>query len=131
CSILFKFFFESLGNTKVRKNILIVIFVLLSFGVYLEYQVKDPFNPDTFDYNSDVPKIYNYIRDNPEIEAIAEYPLDRLGIESDAIVYYLTMQKVHGKKILNSAAIKDVNEELHISIRDLSDPQTIPALRTL
>lgn len=128
-SIMLRYFYETFKHKS--KTILKVIFVILSLAIMLEYQIHDPFIPFTFSYSRDVPQIYRQIKDDPAITAIAEYPLDRSGIEADSIVYYLTMQTVHRKPILNSAAISDVNENLHISIKDLTDPQTFPVLRKL
>jgi hypothetical protein len=108
-----------------------IIFVLIFGLIFKEYQYHDSFRPFTFSYQRDVPKIYQRIKEDSDIKAIAEYPLDRLGIESDVIVYYTTMQSVHQKSILNSATMNNINEKLHISIKDLSDPQTIPVLRAL
>lgn len=100
-------------------------------GVLFEYQINNPFSPITFSYDRDVPKVYRTVRDDQSIEVIAEYPLDRIGQEHDSVVYYMTMQAVHGKKIFNSVLANDSKEAEHISLKDLTDPQTIPALRYL
>lgn len=116
---------------KKKKISKAIIFAVLFLGIFAEYQINDPFSPPTFSYSRDVPQVYHQIRDDKDINVLAEYPIDRMGVEFDSTVYYLTMQAVHGKKILNSAAIKDSNERLHVALKDLSDPQTIPALRYL
>jgi hypothetical protein len=107
--------------------ILVAIFVLIRF----EYQITTPFLPLTFSYSQDTPQVYKQIRDDKSINAIAEYPLDRSGIEADSIVYYLTMQSVHKKHLFNSAALSNSRELIDISMKDLTDPQTLPALRYL
>ena len=116
---------------KKKKISKAIIFAVLFLGIFSEYQINDPFSPPTFSYSRDIPQVYHQIRDDKDIKVLAEYPIDRMGVEFDSTVYYLTMQAVHGKKILNSAAIKDSNEKLHVALKDLSDPQTIPALRYL
>lgn len=128
-AIVLKYFYETF---KQRARYIMIAIFFLMFGVIMaEYQIQRPFSPPTFSYRKDVPSIYLRVRDDANIMAVAEYPLDRLGIETDSIVYYLTMQVVHKKSLLNSAAITNPNEKLHIAIKDLSDPQTIPVLRGL
>jgi len=124
-------YFSLSAAFRNRRFLLAVLFVLMFLGVIAEYQVKHPFNPPVFNYSRDVPEVYDRIRDDVNIEAIAEYPIDRAGVEYDSIVYYLTMQAVHGKQILNSTAIGNASENIHNSIKDLSDPQTLPVLRAL
>ncbi len=108
-----------------------VLFGLVWLVIVAEYQIFSPFDPFNFTYSRDVPPIYRDIKNNKDINALAEYPIDRMGVESDVIVYYTTMQYVHKKPILNSALVSDLHENLHVSIKDLTDPQTIPALRAL
>lgn len=115
-------------HSNLLRTLLVCVIVA---GVAVEYQIYPVFDRFTFSYKRDVPTIYHTIAEDKDISAIAEYPLDRMGIESDVIVYYTTMQRVHKKPILNSAAIADSKEALHIAIKDLSDPQTIPVLRSL
>lgn len=132
--LLFALILKYLSTSKAFRNkrvLLAIIFVLMSLGIMAEYQVNHPFNPPVFSYSRDVPEVYDHIRDDGNIKAIAEYPIDRTGVEYDSIVYYLTMQAVHGKQILNSATIGDASDKLHYSIKDLSDPQTLPVLRAL
>lgn len=116
---------------KNYRKITGLLFVLLTCIIFIEYQYHDPFKPFTFSYKRDVPQVYQQMKNDASVRAIAEYPLDRLGIEADSIVYYTTMQTVHQKPMLNSAIALNPNEKLHNSIKDLSDPQTIPVLRSL
>ncbi|MDB5185890.1 MAG: hypothetical protein JWL85_413, partial [Candidatus Saccharibacteria bacterium] len=51
--------------------------------------------------------------------------------ESEAPSHYLTVQKIHGKKLLNSTLPSSPQERLRYSIKDLTDPQTLPILRYL
>jgi hypothetical protein len=124
-------YFTTTVAFKNRKIFKAVVYIVLFLGITAEYQINIPFQPMTFSYSRDIPEIYGRIRDNPDINVIAEYPIDRMGIEHDSIVYYMTMQAVHGKKMFNSAVVPDSNEDLHIAMKDLTDPQTIPALRAL
>ena len=124
-------YFTTTVAFKNRRVLKAVVYLAIFAGVMFEYQINIPFQPMTFSYARDVPEIYREIRDNPDINVIAEYPIDRMGIEHDSIVYYMTMQAVHGKKMFNSATVPDSNEDLHIAMKDLTDPQTIPALRAL
>ncbi len=108
-----------------------IIFVAILGGIMVEYQINDSFSPPTFSYSRDVPNIYHTIKNDPNIKAIAEYPMDRMAVEYDSVVYYMTMQAVHQKPFVNSVLSTDNKENEHISLKDLSDPQTIPALRYL
>lgn len=121
-------YIKSLLNVKWRK-VVPLIFGLLWMIIIAEYQIFTPFSPFNFTYSRDVPQIYRDIKANKDINALAEYPIDRMGVESDVIVYYATMQYVHKKPIVNSALINDSRGNFHTSIKDLSDPQTIPSLR--
>lgn len=114
-------------RTVVRAIVIALVFI----GVLLEYQINNPFSPMTFSYERDIPSIYQTVKDKPEISVIAEYPMDRIGVEYDSVVYYMTMQAVHGKKLVNSILSTDSRMTTHVAMKDLSDPQTIPALRAL
>ncbi len=116
---------------KWRKWLYPLAYVLIFTVIMFEYQINTPFLPLTFSFSQDTPAVYNRVRDDDSIQAIAEYPVDRLGIEYDSIVYYLTMQIVHHKKLFNSTVVTDTKMAMHISMKDLTDPQTIPALRYL
>lgn len=123
-------YFYSLLKVKWEK-VIPVLFGLIWLTIIVEYQIFSPFDPFNFTYSRDVPHIYRDIKNNKDINALAEYPIDKMGVESDVIVYYTTMQYVHKKPILNSALVSGTHEDLHVSIKDLTDPQTIPALRAL
>ncbi len=120
----------SLLRARWKKSIPFIFGIIWTI-IIAEYQIFTPFSPFNFTYSRDVPQIYRDIKVNKDIKALAEYPIDRMGVESDVIVYYTTMQYVHKKPIVNSALINDPRENFHVSIKDLSDPQTIPALRKI
>lgn len=122
------------ANSKAFKNRHItkgILFGAILLGVLLEYQINYPFSPMTFNYSRDIPSVYKSVEDDASVNVIAEYPMDRIGIEYDSVVYYMTMQGVHMKSMINSVLATDSRETTHASLKDLSDPQTIPALRYL
>lgn len=121
-----------ISRAKLLKPPLKIIgFLVLLLAIGAEYQANPVFKPFTFSYSRDVPGIYRTIRDNQDVKAIAEYPIDKIGIEYDSTIFYVTMQTIHKKPLLNSVAPNDPQEALHASLKDLRDPQTIPALRSL
>lgn len=126
-AIVLRFF--SIAKFRYRRVLMPVGYVFIFMGILIEYQITTPFLPLTFSYKNDTPNIYKSLRLDSDVYAIAEYPVDRIGIEYDSTIYYLTMQKVHQKKIFNSASSNDIRENIHIAMKDLTDPQTIPALR--
>lgn len=128
-SIILKYFSEV--SFTHRKYVVACLYGLMFMFILFEYQINTPFLPLTFSYSQDTPQVYKEIRDNKDIKAIAEYPLDRIGIEYDSVVYYMTMQTVHGKKIFNSVSATDPRLDMHTAMKDITDPQTIPALRTM
>ncbi len=130
-SIALAYLLTVIKTRKFPKWLSWLLLVLVFCGVLLEYQINSPFSPMTFSYERDVPKAYRVVKDTSSIDAIAEYPLDRIGLEHDSVVYYMTMQAVHGKKLFNSVLSTDSKENEHISLKDLGDPQTLPALRYL
>lgn len=119
---------KALEKRSITKAIL---FGLVALGVFLEYQINYPFSPMTFNYTRDIPGVYIDIKNDSTANVIAEYPMDRIGVEYDSVVYYMTMQSVHMKSMVNSVLSTDSRESTHAALKDLSDPQTIPALRYL
>jgi|GEM_PF-1432539 len=118
---------------KYRRT-LIVLFILLFGAVFIEYQIFVPFKGNTlstFSYTKDAPSAYTWLRDQKDIKVIAEYPLEQYGKESDAMSYYLTMQTIHKKRLFNSALSYSTQEPLKDSLKNLSDPQTIPVLASM
>lgn len=129
-AIVLKFMSQS-NAFKYRRKTCFALMAAIFIGVFIEYQINPPFKPPVFSYSHDVPSIYQDVKNDSSIKVLAEYPIDKLGIEYDSSIYYLTMQAVHGKKLFNSGAMNDSNSSIHLSLRDLADPQTIPALRYL
>jgi hypothetical protein len=115
-------------NHRAKVFALGLIFILM----FMQYQAFAPLRGAraTFNYKEDVSEIYYWLRDQKDINFIAAYPMDRVG-ESEAIGHYLTYQTVHGKVLLNSAIATSPQERMRYSLKDLSDPQTLPVLRGL
>ena len=129
-SIALMFFWTALQKRKV----LIWAFMLLAFVTAIEYQAFKPFSGNTlsnFSYATDVPSAYKWLKDQSAISAIAEFPMERQGGESDAISYYLSMQVEHKKKLLNSALSNSPDDVVRSGLKNLSDPQTLPVLKAL
>lgn len=119
---------------KQYKRLLIVGFCLLASIIFVEYQAFKPFignGMSTFSYSKDVPQVYKWLKDQKDINEIAEYPLERAGGESNAMAYYLSMQVAHGKKLLNGNVPTTYEESLRSSLKDLSDPQTLNVLKAI
>lgn len=119
---------------KQRHKLLLVSFIFITMGTFLEYQAFAPFSGNklsTFSYANDAPSAYVWLSEQRKLRVIAEYPLEREGGESDAGSYYLTMQAIHKKKLFNSALSNSPQENIKSSIKNLTDPQTIPTLRAL
>lgn len=120
--------FKKLGYTRFAKLLLIAV----GCFVFIEYQSFRPFSGNAlsnFSYKKDAPSAYYWLRGRNETKVIAEYPIEREGGESDAGSYYLTMQSIHKKLLFNSALSNSPQDVYRSGLRDLSDPQTIPALR--
>jgi hypothetical protein len=115
-----------------RPRLRMLLFGLTFLTIFVQYQPFTPFagSGGTFSYATDVPSIYYWLRDQRDIQHIAAYPLDKVG-ETASTTYYLTMQFVHKKQLLNSVLSNSPQEPVRYSITDLTAPQTIPVLRGL
>lgn len=129
-AIMLAYFWESLK----KQRWMILVFLLIIGGVAVEYQAFKPFTGNklsNFSYKDDAPQVYTWLRDQKDITAVAEYPLEIEGKESDAGSYYLTMQSLHKKKLFNSALSVSSQDELRSGMKNLADPQTLPVLRAM
>lgn len=121
-SIVLVYFSE---HFKKYRKILLVLFILLFGAVLIEYQAFKPFTGNklsTFSYKKDVPSSYTWLKEQKDITAIAEYPMEKSGGESNAMAYYLSMQVAHGKKLFNSNIATSYEDKLRDSMKDISDP---------
>lgn len=118
---------------STRKKLLMVAFIVIFCGILFEYQITAPFEGNAknqFRY-ADTPKAYYWLGGQQDIKAIAEYPMEKMGIESDSTNYYLTMQHIHHKPLVNSTISNSPQEAIRSSIKNLKDPQTIPVLSSM
>lgn len=128
-SVALVYFSNTLHLKRVAKT---VLYLLLFLFIFAQYQTYHPFKGleyANFSY-SNAPKGYSWLKDQSDIKAIAEYPIEK-PTEANSHGYYLAMQLVHKKALLNSAIANGPDESLRSSIKNLSDPQTIPVLRSL
>lgn len=125
------YYFASLEWVKKRWMKWIGI-VLLFLCIFVQYQAFPPFSGSraTFSYSKDLSQIYYWLRDQKDIDYIAAYPMTKVG-EAESITHYLTYQYIHRKPMLNSTLPNSPQERMRYSIKDLSDPQTLPILRYL
>jgi len=120
-------------NIRISKRIKVIGYLIILILIFIEYQAFTPFKGNqmsSFSLNKDVPEVYVDLRGRKDLDEIVEYPLESYG-ESDAPSYYLSMQLLHGKRILNSPSPTSSLEDLRRSVRNITDPQTIPVLRAL
>lgn len=116
---------------KKYNKLKIIMFAVMFLIIFVEYLSFKPFTGNglsTFSYKKDVPSSYKWLRDQPDIHVIAEYPLERSGGESNAMAYYLSMQPVHQKKLFNGNIPTTKSELIKDSLKDISDPQTVSVL---
>lgn len=128
------FLFYASTKIKLPKRILAVTFIVITCGIFIEYQAFKPFignKLSTFSYKTDVPEVYSWLSEQVNINNIAEYPLEKAGGESNASAYYLSMQVVHKKRLFNANDPLIEEEKLRASLKDVSDKQTIDVLRAI
>lgn len=102
-------------------SIVIMVILIMELGIYPATQ-KIMY----FDYGNP-PAVYNWLKSNQEIDAIAEYPLFETRYQAE----YFTYLQISGKPILNANLHNSPQKLLKQSIQGLNDPQTIPVLRAL
>ena len=98
-----------------------------------EFQAFPPLSGSatTFSYETDAPAIYQWARTQSDIQHVAVYPIIPIGEGGDPLLYAITMQTIDQKQLLNSMVGNSPQDALHLSLRDLSAPQTLPTLRGL
>lgn len=117
-------FLSSIIRTEKVKRISYALLVLF---IFIEYQAYAVVNRPVFKYKFNYPIMKDLSQIN-ELNEVAEYPLAEYPHPLQQI--YLVNQFIHQKKILNSA-LPHNGEILRSSLADITDPQTLPALRTL
>lgn len=117
---------------KMKKIIKGCLYGLLFLLIFVQYQTYHPFQgleAAKFSY-SNAPVGYTWLRNQGDIKAIAEYPIEK-ATEANSHGYYMSMQLVHKKALLNSAINDSPEDSLRDGIKNLSDPQTVPTLHAL
>lgn len=117
---------------RLKRMAKAVLFGLLFIGIFIQYQTYRPFQgleSAAFSY-SNAPAGYHWMKDRSDITSIAEYPIEK-ATEANSHGYYLSMQLVHKKAILNSAIVDGPGENVRSSLKNLADPQTVPTLHAL
>lgn len=125
-------YFYDYFKLKKHKMLSIIMFIIIFGTVIVEYQTSTPFTGNrfgTFSYKTSVPTQYEWLKDQKNINIIAEYPLERSGGEGNSMAYYLSMQVVHKKKLFNGSVSYGSQEILKTALKNLTDPQTIPVLK--
>ena len=109
------------------------VFALLFLSIFVEYQAFTPLSGSatTFSYETDAPAIYQWARTQSDIQHVAVYPIIPIGEGGDPLLYAITMQTIDQKQLLNSTVGNSPQDALHLSLRDLTAPQTLPTLRGL
>lgn len=117
---------------KIKPVIQAVLYGLCFMFIFVQYQTYRPFEgarTSEFNYKN-APAGYMWLKNQNDIKAVAEYPIEK-ATESNSHGYYLSMQMVHKKPLLNSALNDSPQDTLRAALKNLSDPQTVPTLHAL
>lgn len=101
-------------SSIARYSLFILLFVIL----VLEYGVRAPFNTLVWDRSDTVPKSYYYLKDDPAVTAVAEYP-QRLMLP-----YSEAYQPIHGKKLFSPVGPESKDWLYKNALVDIDNPQT-------
>lgn len=115
-----------LNHTRYK----VIIFLGSAFLLLLEFTIASPTSSQTtFDYRR-APAVYQRLKNNPKVNALAEYPLNEPPQGSFLGDYY-TFQQISDKPILNTLRPNSPQAGLRRSIAGINDAQTLPVLRRL
>lgn len=117
---------------RVRPTTKRLLYGLVFVLILVQYQAYAPFQgvlQASFNYRN-APAGYQWLATQKDITAVAEYPLQK-ATEANAHGYFLAMQIVHKKPLLNSAIQTSPGDGVRSSIKSLTDPQTVPILHSL
>lgn len=120
------------ATLKLKRAAIAVLAGLLFSGIFIQYQTYTPFRGNVesnFSY-SNAPTGYYWLKGQESIRGIAEYPIEK-ATEASSHGYFLTMQSIHRKPILNSALATSSDDPVRSSIKNLKDPLTPIVLRSL
>lgn len=108
----------------------LMVFVLIFMIMALELRsFYTPSQREQYDRRT-APPVYNWLNDQPDVVAVAEYPLDEPP-QGKYLTRYYTYQTISNKPLLNSMLPNSPYAGLRRSLSGLNDPQTIPVLRSL
>ena len=116
------FMTRRLGN-KGRWAISLVVLIAVAF----EFLTFKPWDDQRGWSYTQVHPFYSWLKDQNDIKTIAEYPLNEPGMTNVTNAYFRD-QYIHRKKVINAYGAASAMAPLRNSLRDLSDPQTVPAL---
>lgn len=114
---------------QTRRWVKGVALAVLALMVAFEYQIF-PVPRPVWSYSANVPQIYYRLAQRTDIKVIAEYSLDEQPVTYRP-TFYLTYQRIHHKQLINSDLPDSPQGPIRGSLRDLEDPQSLPALRAL
>lgn len=123
------YFIRAVNMKKITSA---VLYALCFLALFVQYQTYHPFKGlenSKFSY-SNAPAGYYWLKNQSNITSIAEYPIEK-ATETNSHVYYLSMQLVYKKPMLNSALNVSPQDPLQAGIKNLADPQTVPTLHAL
>jgi hypothetical protein len=128
-AIALNYFSSTIKIKRLTKSVIYVVLFLLIFFQYQTFGPFQGFEEARFSYK-DSPTGYLWLKKQTNIKAVAEYPIEKAA-ESGAHGFYLSMQLLYNKPLLNSAVSDSSDDPVRSSIKNLSDPQTIPVLHSL
>jgi len=76
-----------------------------------------------------VPGVYGWLREQRDVDIVAEYPLYTTSMDPDHAL--LTFQPIHEKRLLNARNEPSPQDALRRPLFGLANPQTLPVLRRL
>jgi hypothetical protein len=117
-----------LESKRMWLRIAVVLILVL---IPLDMLFRNPIDSTLFwNINSSISANYKIIRDDQSIKTLAEYPLREAPHYKGSL--YFTAQLSHEKKILNPMMVNaDNHSKARRSLVDLTNPQTVPALKYL
>ncbi len=113
-------------KAKGRRAIVILAVIIVAF----EYLTFIPFNDNRSWSYSQVNSFYKWLRVQPDIDTIAEYPLNEPGRTSVSVDYFRD-QYVHKKRLINTFRAASAQAPIRNGLRNLRDPQTPGVLAAL
>lgn len=101
-----------------------IALILIIFAVTVVEYMPSPVRPGG-DLNKNTPAVFMQLRDDPQVKAIAEYPLTEL-IHTPAT---FTFQQVHKKPVFNANDSAIILSPLNRSITAINDEQALGVLK--